>query len=261
LTGAQAGAHLRCDQSDNQTSDYVSGPALAGDRYAYVCSGDETDTYLYAATTEQPEPGQPLLDDAASPDIRIAGAGTMLVATVNNDLMRIDADGTLTTLHHFTHTIGPINVDENRVLITVGPSTLQIVGEDGTTSAPLPLRHSGGAVLRGSRLITFENRVLTTSDLNGQTQLQRTLPAGASLGDAHGDLVLYTARMRLHLLRLGDGRDIALQLPEQISEALARFDSAGGIVVGYDTPDKLVGRIDYLQPDMVAALIRGTTNN
>jgi dipeptidyl aminopeptidase/acylaminoacyl peptidase len=250
-TGDRVGAHLQCDGPDNQTYDDVFGPALAGDRYAYLCIGDE-ETLLYTGTLEQPQPSD-ALDLANSADVRIAGAGALLVASVDNDLMRFDGDGKLTPLGHFPQKVWALDVDQNRVLIALDADTLRIVAADGTASPSLSVPFGGGVVLRGSRLVTLDRGILAAHDLSGETLQQRTVPADAVLDDVAGDLVLYTTHSRLHLLRLDDGRDIALQLHDQTGPPSAHFTADGGIVVGYDT--NVGSLLAYLQPEGVTALL------
>jgi hypothetical protein len=81
---------------------------------------------------------------------------------------------------------------------------------------------------------TLQDGRLTVRDLSGSVQGTRDLAAGAQLEDASGDLVLYTAASRLHLLRLTDGKDDTLRLPGQFLRAWARFSADGGILYAYN---------------------------
>jgi hypothetical protein len=253
VTGEQVGAHLQCDgPPGNQTYDEVGGPVLADDRYAYLCSGSEAGTQLWTGTVELPQPTE-ALDLPYGSHVTIAGGGALLVAAVNNDLMRFESDGQLTQLRHYPQTIWALGVDHDRVLVVLDAHTLQIVAAEGTASPSLSVPYGGGAVLRGSRLATLDRAVLVVRDLSGQTLLQRTLSPDAVLDDVSGDLALYTTHLRLHLLRLDDGRDIALQLHDQTFRPQAHFDTDGGIIVGYDT--EAGSLLTYLQPDSVAALL------
>jgi Tol biopolymer transport system component len=259
VSGQQAGAEVRCDDTTNTTSDEVNGPALAGNRYAYLCSEDLGDTRLYTATTEQPQSGVSVLDEPYGAHVTVAGAGSLLVATVNGDLIRLDADGGLTPLQHYPQYITALGVDQNRVLLALSSGSLQIVADDGTAFSPLSLPHGSGAVLSGSQLVTLDRGTVAVHDLNGQTLLTRKLPIDAALQDVAGSLVLYTTHSRLHLLRLQDDRSIALELPGQISRVSAGFTADGALVVGYSTPNERPGTIAYLQADRVEALLAART--
>jgi Tol biopolymer transport system component len=260
IDAEQAGADVRCDgpTAGNWTADDVTGPVIAGDRYAYLCREDFGDTRLYAATTEQPQAGSALLDEPDGVNVSAAGRGALLVATINGDLVRLDPGGGMTELTHFPQNIDALEVDQDRVLVQLGRSSLQIVASDGATSVSLPLPHRGGAVLRGSRLVTLDDGTLAVHDLNGQVLLQRTLPHDAGLEDVAGDLVLYTVRGRLHLLRLSDSRDVALGLSGQVTAAIGGFTADGGIVVGYSRATERPGTLAYVSPEGVdAALAAG----
>jgi Tol biopolymer transport system component len=256
LSNQQTGADVRCfDSNGNVTSDFLSAPALAGDRYAYVCSQDLGDTWLYAATTEQPQPEAPLLDVDSGTDVTVAGAGELLVAGVGDDLTRIEPDGGLTPLRHYFAPIRVLDVNDGRALVEVGKDALEVVTGDGHLVSALPaIPRDGGVVLRGSQLYSLSDGLLAIRDLNGTIELQRRIPADAGLEDAHDNLVLYGEGWRLHLLRLDDGRDIALHIPGQLSFAWARFDTDGAMVAAYNTADRRPGTLTYTSPDELTQL-------
>ncbi len=72
-----------------------------------------------------------------------------------------------------------------------------------------------------------------------------------------GGLVVYEAGTRLHMLRLSDGRDVALRLVGQFGYASAKL-SRGGLFYAYtgSTGPKL-GRLGFVDAAGVRALLRG----
>jgi hypothetical protein len=118
-------------------------------------------------------------------------------------------------LRSFRHRPRLFNVDEERVLVESEPGTLAIVSASGALLSSLHL-HVSGAVLRHDRLVTIKRRDLVLRDLRGNALRRLRVPPGSTLEDARGDLVVYqTPADQLHLLRLSDGRDVALRLAGQ----------------------------------------------
>lgn len=253
IDGRTGSAHVRCE-GGTVTSDFVEGPVLAGDRYAYVCSPDQEDDTLFVATREQPQADSPVLEAA---HVSVAGAGSLLVAGVDGDLLRLESNGSRTLLLHYPQSITVLGADQDHVLVQPDRHSLQVVGADGMAlSGMLSVPHEDGAVLRGSHLFVLDAGTMTVLDLAGHPQQEQELPAAdARLEDVAADLVLYDANARLHLYRLTDGRDIPLTLPGQLTPASARFTSDGGIVAGYDTAGDRPGTIVYISADVVAGLL------
>jgi hypothetical protein len=121
-------------------------------------------------------------------------------------------------------------VDEERVLVEPDPGTLAIVSASGGLLASLHL-YASGAVLRHDRLVTLNGTDLVLRDLRGNALRRLRVPRGATMEDARGDLVVYqTPADQLHLLRLSDGRDVALRFRGQGQTgqpASGRLDPAG----------------------------------
>jgi hypothetical protein len=118
------------------------------------------------------------------------------------------------------------------------------------------LPHTGGALLRGDRIATIWKRRLVVSDLHGRTLLSRPVAAGAELSDFDGDRAAYAVETRLHLLRLKDGRDVALRLRGQFGYATAKL-SGGGLFYTYNTRAPQAGRAGFVSAAAVQTLLRG----
>ncbi len=209
--------------------------AIAGDQVGYTCAyggldPPEVDVYR---TPLRPAPAPPTLTISGG-TTSVAGAGQLLVATVDHQLLRLDPDSAPVPIRTYPSFPVALAVDQSRVLVEPDAGSLEVVAADGTAIAGFPAAHGGGAVLHGDRVYTLQDGRLTVRDLSGSVQGTRDLAAGAQLEDASGDLVLYIAASRLHLLRLTDGTDDTLRLPGQFLRAWARFSADGGILYAYN---------------------------
>jgi Tol biopolymer transport system component len=220
---------------DVPCSEELTSFAIAGDQVGYTCAyggldPPEVDVYR---TPLRPAPAPPTLTISGG-TTSVAGAGQLLVATVDHQLLRLDSDSPPVPIRTYPSFPVALAVDQSRVLVEPDAGSLEVVATDGTAIAGFPAAHGGGAVLRGDRVYTVQDGRLTVRDLSGSVEGTRDLVAGAQLEDASGDLVLYTAASRLHLLRLTDGKDDALRLPGQFLRAWARFSADGGILYAYN---------------------------
>ena len=236
----------------------LTGVALAGDRYAEVCTTYDVANSLevYTGLAGQTLPTTPTLTNEGDGRLAsVAGHGRLLVATLGGDLFRLDPGAPPTVIRHYQSAAVALSVDDDRVLVAPTRTAVEVVAADGTVIASFPAAHQYHALLRDDRVITLAGEDLVVRDFSGQTVLERTLPADAELEDVSGDLVLYTSKSRLHLRRLSDDRDVTLRLPGQTARAHACF-ADDGIVYAYNAFDPEAHRLGLIRAADANALLR-----
>jgi hypothetical protein len=230
--------------------------ALARERVAAVCY-EELNTRAWrdvvTATLGGPGPRPAYAVDAEVP-LDLAGGGSLLVASAGGALSRLDRSVRV-PLRKYARPVEVLGVDDERVLVSTGPASLEVVSGGGRTLGRLRERHRGGAVLAGLRVVSLDAGRLVVRGLSGRVVARRTLPPDAELRDADGELVVYSSADRLHLLRLADGRDVALRLPGQTGPALARLSDRGLFVLHTALAAK-PGVLGFVPAARVDALLR-----
>jgi hypothetical protein len=84
----------------------------------------------------------------------------------------------------------------------------------------------------------------------------RSVVGDASLVDLEGDLVVYSVGIRLHLLRLSDGRDVTSRFKGQFGYASAKL-SGGGFFYTYNVRGtSKPGHAGFVSATGVRALLR-----
>lgn len=234
---------LLCDTQE-------SNVALAGDVLAHVCFQGGANTVV-TATLRHPQ-GAPRLKTSAF--VSLAGGGSVIAGSAGRTLWRFDAGGRK-KLRTYRQTILVFGADRGRILVGYGRRALDIVSTPGQVLRTLQVPRSGGAVLRGNRIATVWKRRVVLTDLRGQQVASRPVAADAQVLDVEGDLVTYAVETRLHLLRLRDGRDVALRLRGQFGYATARLWH-GGLFYSYSVQTGRRGRLGYVSPTAVRALLR-----
>jgi hypothetical protein len=95
------------------------------------------------------------------------------------------------------------------------------------------------------------------SNLHGRAVRSRPVVGDATLADASADLVAYAVGIRLHLLRLSDGRDVTLRFKGQFGYASAKL-WRGGLFYAYNiSGSSKPGRAGFVSAAGVQALLRG----
>jgi hypothetical protein len=236
--------NLACD---TQESDLV----LAGDRLAHVCFEGNTNTVLTATlhrTTSVPQ-----LHTSAF--VVLAGHGSLIAGSAGRTLWRFDPAGK-TKLRTYTASIIALDVDGGRILVGRSNSVLEIVSRSGKTLTTLKIPHLGGALLRGARIASIANHRFLLSDLQGKALRTRPVLGDATLVDVDGDLVVYSVGTRLHLLRLGDGRDVALRFKGQFGYASAKLWRGGFFYTYNGSSGSNPGHAGFVSAAGVRALLR-----
>jgi len=108
--------------------------------------------------------------------------------------------------------------------------------------------------MRGGRVATIAGRRLTVSGVDGRSRVTRTVAAGSHLEDIGGGLVVYSVETRLHLLRLADGKDVALRFAGQFGYAHGEL-SRGSLFYTYNQRSGRLGHAGYLDARGVRSLL------
>ena len=244
-------ASLSCDTQE-------SNVVLAGNRFAHLCYQDSN--YVVTGTI-RPLRGRVALHTSGEAVVALAGEGALVAGSVSlvgkpvtTVVWRFDVR-TKKRLHTYSSRAVLVAVDRGRLLVD-RPQALDVLTQDGALVATLPRAHEGGAVLRGSRVATIQGRKLIVSTIAGRVLARRTVAPGAHLEDLDGGLVLYSVETRLHLLRLADGKDVALRLRGQFGYAHARL-SGGALFYAYNQRTGKPGHAGDVAPPAVRALLGG----
>ena len=235
---------LACDR---QESDLV----LAGDRFAHVCFEGDANTVLTATFrrtsaafrgctrrpsscspgTARSSPARPGRRSGAS--TREQGEGAHVPRAGHRARRRRRPD--------------PRRPEQHR------PRSRVADRQDAST---LKLPHLGGALLRGTHIASIANHRFVLSDLHGKALRTRPVVGDATLVDFDGGLVVYSVGIRLHLLRLGDGRDVTLRFKGQFGYASAKL-SHGGFFYTYNVRGgSKPGRAGFVSAAAVRTLLR-----
>jgi hypothetical protein len=234
-------ASLNCETQE-------SNVVLAGNRFAHVCfQGGEN---FVVTGTLRPLRARVALRAAGF--VSLAGGGSLVVGSAQTRLWRFDVRKRV-LLHTYAQPVIALDVDGGRVLVERSARALDVVSGNGRIEARPALAHDGGARLRGSRIATISKRRLAVSDLHGRRILTRTVARGARIEDFDGKVVVYSVETRLHLLRIGDDRDVAIRLRGQFGYASAQL-SGDGLFYAYNIRRGQAGRAGFV---LVRALLRG----
>ena len=149
------------------------------------------------------------------------------------------ADGARKTLVRSGGDVRVVAVGGGRIATLRPDGRLTLLGADGERLRALSLgRGIEGVRLDAARLVVLRRAMLEVYDA-ASGRLTRRLPTrlGPSgdlrLEDVDGGVAVYVAGLTIHLLRLSDGRDVALRLEDEGSEAHAQLEPAG-LFYAYD---------------------------
>jgi len=235
---------LACDR---QESDLV----LAGDRFAHVCFQGTVNTVLSA--TFRHARSVPRLRTPAF--VVLAGHGSLIAGSAGPSLWRFDPTSK-TKVRTYPAPVIALDVDGGRILVARSNTLLEVVARSGKTLTSVKLPHLGGALLRSTHIAAISNHRFVLTDLHGKALRTRPVIGDASLLDFDGRLAVYSVGTRLHLLRIGDGRDVALRFKGQFGYASAKL-SHGGFFYTYNVRGgSKPGRAGFVPAAAVRTLLR-----
>jgi hypothetical protein len=247
--GVVVRASLNCDTQE-------SNIVLTTNQIAHLCY--QGTNYVVTGTI-QPLRERVSLHAAGSAVISLAGEDTLLAGSVglvgrsvSTVIWRFDAR-TKTKLRSYPSRAVLVAVDRGRLLID-RPKALDVLTRDGALVTTLRRAHEGGAAMRGGRVATITGKRLVVSGVDGKSLVVGTVAARAHLEDLDGGLVLYSVETRLHLLRLADGKDVALRLRSQFGYAHARLWH-GSLFYGYNQRSGRLGHAGFVDAGHVRTLL------
>jgi hypothetical protein len=242
-------ASLACDTQE-------SNLVLSANRFAHLCY--QGTNYIVTGTIK-PLTGRVALRATSTAVISLAGQTSFVAGSVSRttssptDIWRFDRK-TKKKLRTYPGRAILVSVDRGRLLVD-RPTGLDVLTESGKLVSTLRRAHQGGEAMRGGRVATLAGRRLVVSAVDGKSQRTRRVAPGAHLEDLDGNLVLYSVETRLHLLRLSDGKDVALKLASQFGYAHAKL-SNGSLFYAYDQQSGRVGHAGYVDARGVAKLLK-----
>jgi hypothetical protein len=181
----------------------------------------------------------------------VAGSVGVVTPSVSTVIWRFDAHSRK-KLRTYRSRALLVAVSGGRLLID-RPHALDILAANGDLLSTLRRAHDGGALLRGGRVATINEGRLVVSGIRGESPVVRRLAPRAHLEDLDGNLVLYSVDTRLHLLRLGDRKDVSLRLSGQYGYAHAQL-WLGGIFYAYNLSAG-TGRVGFVDSQGVRMLL------
>ena len=229
-------ASLACDTQE-------SNVVLTQNRFAHVCFQDGN--YVVAGTVK-PLRARVALSAPGSAQVALAATHGVVAGSVGTTVWRFDA----TTKHKLRTYARPailVDADAGRFLVDRDARSLEVLDARGRVVTRVRARHAGGAALAGGRVATVDGRTLRIG------ARRYGIAAGARLEDVGARYAVYAVETRLHLLRLGDGRDVRLRLRGQFGYAHARL-AGDALYYAYNGRTGRLGHAGYLEPAAVRAL-------
>jgi hypothetical protein len=245
-------ATLNCDTQE-------SNVVIAANQFAHLCY--QGTNYVVTGTI-RPLTGRVALRAAGTAVISLSGQDTSLIGSVSTIGPKVSTVvwqfglRTKRKLRTYASRAIVLAVDRGRILVD-RPHVLDVLGRGGGLIGTLHRPHEGGAVMRDGRVASINGRRLTVSAINGKQSTVHTVAAGAHLDDLDGGYALYSVETRLHVLRLSDGKDVALRLRNQFGYVHARLWD-GALFYSYNQQGgPKPGHAGYLDPAGVRALFKG----
>jgi hypothetical protein len=161
-----------------------------------------------------------------------AGRGRSWVRKAGK-LWRVDAGGKRQLLRAGADALDVVAVNANRIAVLRRDGRLVILDAKGKRTSAFQLGRRGfqTARLTGHRLVVLRDTTIEVRNARTGALEHRwpTAPSDAPLrlDDAHGNFAVYTAGIAIHLLRLTDGRDRVLAIPNEEEPAHADLEPDG----------------------------------
>jgi len=140
--------------------------------------------------------------------------------------------------------------DGRKIAALRGDGTCWVLLSNGSVARRLRLAGGAGSdfLFRGNTMVVLKARRLQIYD-SRTGRLRQTWPVGTSgyaevLGDVRGRFVTYISGIAVHVLEIKTGRDVVLELPNEIGPAYARLLPTGlayGYNEGYAMQPAVVG--------------------
>jgi len=248
--------------------------AFAGDRFAWVtfrhfAGRDLMD--LYSVTLELPRPlSVSFCDSGCLFDVE--GKGGLVVFDTwtqscsnpsypspcafaprkNDRLFRLDGRRAV-QIASSPGALAPLAVDAGRILVDRQDGTLELLRSDGSSLGTVRYEPGNlrGAKLQGRDLVVLTQGTIEHHDAATGARLHEwPLAAGdARLEDVQSGVAVYVSGLYVYLVRLVDGRTVALPAPPGTGPVYAQLE-ASGLFYSYQADDrKYPGRVAFLPFD------------
>jgi hypothetical protein len=239
--GVVVRATLNCDLQE-------SSVVLAGNRFGHVCFQNGV-SYVVTGTLK---PLRARIALQTTSFVSLAGGGTLVAGSNGRAIWRFDLRSKQ-LLERYPAPAVALAAGADGVLVEHDRQSLDVLSRTGRLVARRMLPHDGGALLRSGRIATISKRRLLVTNLRGRRVLARTVAGGARLEDFNAAYAVYAVETRLHVVRLRDGRDVALRLRGQFGYASAQL-SGGQLFYAYNAGGGKTGRAGVVD---VAGLFGG----
>jgi Tol biopolymer transport system component len=156
-----------------------------------------------------------------------------------------------------------LDVDRGRLLALRDDGPLLLIRADGRLARRwrFAAREVTGAALTGSTVVvTTDGQLLVYAAGSGALRDSWQLPRGFApprVEDAFGGVAIYVRGGAVHLVRLRDGRDVAIHVARQAADVHARLERPGLFYLYNRMGARKLGRIAFVPRKRLAALVAG----
>lgn len=143
----------------------------------------------------------------------------------------------------------PLTVDAGRIAAQTPSGSVELLNASGKTlrTFPTKLKKNGRAAVQGNRLVVQQGKSAIVYDTDTGKRLASWPLGTGALEDMQGDVAVYIAGRRIHLLRLSDGRDVSIRPPGS-GDVLAQIESSG-LFYAYNVDRGKRGRATFVPFD------------
>ncbi len=180
------------------------------------------------------------------------------VDEIENANLRTDVGGIVKTATSGPSAFTIVAVNAGRIAVQQQNGSVILYSSTGTVlkTIPVPSGTFAGTVLSGNQLVTLRNGALEVYDATS-AGLTKSIPVAApkpTLRGASGGLAVYVSGTAVHVVRLSDGKDVAIQPPG--SAPVDAQIVPAGLFYSYNVPTNKTapGRVAFLSTAAVVNL-------
>lgn len=254
----------------------ATNPVISGARIAYVCDNSAVDLIARSVRVAAGGRTATLVDTRATHLVGapfrsrlvhgLAGSGPSLVfgvaettipvvggwRTRRTHVWRVNG-GRRREIATFAGDAWVADADATHVAILRGRRAVLALSRDGRVVQRLAFRRNQviDAALDRRSIVVLTGERLSSYEL-GSGRRERSWPAGGNgrvrrIASASDGVVAYVDGMAIHLLRVWDGRDVAVRLPADAAEPVYAHLTSAGLFYSYTDPRRLpAGRVVFV---------------